>query len=253
MTTQTSAYEPDEDERTSGTDKAAFEAAVAAAVDARLKPLLEQFSPQHGAVAPEGDMQSFVRQLALGIAEISDQGTDRKRVAPEILAARADAHKRMVAAILEAKRASKEDGAERPKYRVTGKMYVDDQFIEPYVVDPATKSAKPVMIFWPGVPNQIMVPMNGPAREIHKHFLASIGSIEKVVADQPLWVSPGGLVIEGAPPMRREVSGVDFSGFDGGIQIEHNATDPTLPTINVLGTIAAPARQDFGKSAQKGA
>src|SRR5271157_2329418 len=45
--------------------------------------------------ASTGD-DGLVERLALAIADISDQGTNRKRVAPEILAQRAKAHVKMV-------------------------------------------------------------------------------------------------------------------------------------------------------------
>ena len=154
----------------------AFEAAVAAAVDARMDAFFAQMKDRPA--APEGDAQSLFRQMALAIAEISDQGTNRKRVAPEVLAARAAAHERMVAAIMEAKRAHEREGAERPKYRAIGKMYLNERFIEPFVVDPATKRPKPVEFRWSGVPNEVMRPINGPAEKIYKHFLSSIGSVD---------------------------------------------------------------------------
>jgi hypothetical protein len=226
-----------------------FEAAVAAAVDARMEGFLERLTKKQAESAGAGDSQSMFREMALAIAEISDQGTNRKRVAPEILAARSSAHERMVAAIIEAKRAHEEDGAERPKYRATGKMYFNERFIEPFVVDPATKRPKPVEFRWSGVPNEVMRPLNKPAEEIYKHFLASIGSTAKVVAEKPVWLTAGGLVIEGESPRRREVSSP--RPFDDDLEVETNANDPTKPFINVLGTVAAPARQNIGEAEKR--
>lgn len=228
-----------------------FEAAVAAAVDARMEAFFERFAKQQGAPAPvvDGDAQSLFRQMALAIAEISDQGTNRKRVAPEVLAARAAAHERMVKAILEAKRAHEEGRAERPKYRAIGKMYLNERFIEPFVVDPATKRPKSVEFRWSGVPNEVMRPLNAPAEEIFKHFLASIGSVVKEEVATPMWITAGGLVIEGEGPVSksgRQRSGQGFGGFGDDLEVEQpNASDPTKPWINVLGTVAAPARQNM--------
>jgi len=168
-----------------------------------------------------------------------------------VLAARAAAHERMVAAILEAKRAHEEGRGERPKYRAIGKMYLNERFIEPFVVDPATKRPKSVEFRWSGVPNEVMRPLNKPAEEIFKHFLASIGSVVKEDVATPMWITAGGLVIEGEGPVSksgRKRSGRDFDGFGDDFEVEQpNASDPTKPWINVLGTVAAPARQNMSE------
>jgi hypothetical protein len=233
-----------------------FEAAVAAAVDARMEAFFERIAKQQGAApAAEGDAQTLFRQMALAIAEISDQGSNRKRVAPEVLAARAKAHERMVEAILEAKRAHEEGRAERPKYRAIGKMYLNERFIEPFVVDPVTKRPRSVEFRWSGVPNEVMRPLNKPAEEIFKHYLASLGSVVKEDVATPMWITAGGLVIEGEGPISksgRKRSGQDFGDFGEDLEVDQpNASDPTKPWINVLGTVAAPARQNMADIAKR--
>ena len=62
------------------TDTPEFAIAVSAAVDKALGPILERFAQAQGQPPmPEGDSTSLFRQMALAIAEISDQG-DRKSV-----------------------------------------------------------------------------------------------------------------------------------------------------------------------------
>jgi hypothetical protein len=229
-----------------------FEAAVSAAVEAKFAEMMKSLAPEQRPSLPagDGDTQTLFRQMALAIAEISDQGTNRKRVAPDVLAARAAAHERMVAAILEAKRAHEEHGEERPKYSLTGKTYLNERFLEPWVLDPATKKSRQREIRWSGVPNEAMRPLNAAAREIYTHFLASIGSVAKEEAVKPVWMTAGGLVIEGEGPQRRQVSAPGLGGFSEDLD-DLNASDPTKPFINVLGTVAAPARQNFADSAEK--
>jgi hypothetical protein len=89
-----------------------------------------------------------------------------------------------------------------------------------------------------------MRPINEVAREIYAHFRGSIGSTENIKGadNRPLWMTPGGVVIKGdARAQRREVAAP--VPFDDGLDIK-NQNDPTAPFIHVLGTIAAPARQN---------
>ena len=81
------------------TETAEFKAAVQAAVAAALPDILAQIK---GSAAAEGGDEGFARALAMEIAQLSDQGTGRKRVAPEVIAARDAARKRMVTLIAEA-------------------------------------------------------------------------------------------------------------------------------------------------------
>jgi hypothetical protein len=233
-----------------------FEAAVAAAVEAKMAAFLEEFKQRPA--LNDGDALSLFRQMGLAIAEISDQGTNRKRVAPEVLAARAKAHQRMVDAILEAKRAHEQEGAERPKYRAIGKMYLNERFIEPFVIDPATKRPKPVEFRWSGAPNELMRPLNAQAKEIFGHYLESLGSVVKEEAATPVWVTAGGLVIEGEGPLsksgRKGFTNNSFEGFGDDLEVmSPNASDPTKPWVNVLGTVAAPAKQNFGDAEKRAA
>lgn len=228
-----------------------FAEAVSAAVSAQMAPVMEKLAAMNMSPVPGDEgAQSLFRQMALAIAEISDQGTNRKRVAPEVLAARAAAHDRMVKAILAAKGEHERDPkVQRPLYRAIGKMYLNERFIEPFVMDPATKKAKSVEFYWSGVPNEVMRPVNPVAEEIFGHFLESIGSVAREKSPTPVWVTAGGLVIKGEGPQRRSPMSEGRSPVFDDLEIvdEFNASDPTKQNINVLGTIAAPARQNFAE------
>lgn len=177
-------------------------------------------------------------KLALAIAEISDQGTQRKRVAPEILAARAKAHERAVERIMLARKRG-----EKPEYRLVAKVYLNERFIEPFMPGP-NKQPIPTEIIWSGMPNEAMRPINDVAKEIFKEFRASIGSTEQLkgVDNRPLWMTAGGVVVKGDPrAQRREVAAPQPFDDDLGVK---NQNDPTAPFVHVLGTVAAPARQN---------
>ena len=229
--------------------KAALAAAIATALPEAVKSAVSQVQTEligaaskgkgkPEAAAPVSDGGDFVERLALAIAEISDQGTNRKRVAPEILAQRAKAHERAVKRLMEARA-----NGEKPEYRVTSKIYLNERLIEPFMPGP-NKQPIPTEIIWLGMPSQGMKPLNAAAREIYEPYRESLGSIEQVKGadNRPYWMTPGGVVIKGdARNQRREVKAEP--DFDDGLGIK-NQNDPTAPFIHVLGTVAAPARQN---------
>jgi hypothetical protein len=236
--------------------QAAVEAATKAALDKALPSILKSLaggnSPQIGA-AIEGDAaQQMFRGLALAIAEISDQGTSRKRVAPEILASRQEAHSRMVEAILHHKRTydeamssahterdREEANKARPFYRAITKLCLNERLIDPYKM--VNGKPEPVKFRWSGVPSEGMRPENEAAKEIFQHFLDSIGSVVKEKAQTPIWVTAGGLSIVGEGPQRRQIASV--ADFDDDLDLTDN-DNPGNEFVNVLGTIQAPARRN---------
>ena len=230
------------------TETPEFKIAVQAAVNdamAQILPALAKVTPAP-AGAPADDVQAMFRQMALAIAEVSDQGTNRKRVAPEILASRARAHERMVDAILSAKRAHEKEGAPRPLYRAIAKMYLNERFIEPYTMNPSTKRPEPVEFFWSGPPGPAMRPLNEPASEIFRHYSDSLGSLEVEKETTAAWVTAGGLVIKGEGPERRQIRAPDHKPvFDEDLAVVDN-NDPEAPFISVLGTVQPPSRRGAG-------
>ncbi len=181
-------------------------------------------------------------KMALSIAEISDQGTQRKRVAPEILAAREAARKRAQARITLAR-----ENGEKPEYRVISKIYFNERFIEPFRLG---DDKKPVHneIVWTGMPNEALVPINDVAKEIFEEYRASIGSTSRLATtdNRSVWVTASGLVVKGDAPARRFVASPEPFSDDLAVKMPN---DPTAPEVRVLGTVAAPARQNISMGA----
>lgn len=240
----------------------AVEAAAAAAVAKMLAnvPGGLQATEQMAVPGVGGDAQQFFRQMALAIAEISDQGTNRKRVAPEILAARAAAWSRMIEAI-EANRAAVDDakasGDKRlareltPKWRATGKLYLSERLVDPFTFDAGTKKSHPTEFRWMGAPNELMTPLNAAAKAVFGPYRESLGGVIGA-SPRPTWVSASGLVIEGRAPARREVHAEEPEDelFVGDLDDLGN-NNPNKPLINVYGTVAQPARRNYHEDAPR--
>jgi hypothetical protein len=199
--------------------------------------------------SPTGDAKDFMDKLALSIAELNDQGANRKRVAPEILMQRAKAHEKMVIR-LEAMWAA----GKKPRYRLIAKTYLNEQLIEPWRRDPTSKQAIPQRITWDGIPNEAMAPINDEAKEIHALYRESIGSTEKVQGPaRRAYLTSRGLVIEGTAPAPRRMVGEDVlpaNEFENDLSVDANGWNPNAPQINILGTIAPAAKQNVGNTPQ---
>lgn len=228
------------------------EAVRKAASEAAVKAIEEM--AKHGAPAGtgiNGDATALFQQMAMAIAEISDQGSNRKRVAPEVLAQRAAAQKRAGDLIMLARDKVKEareigDRALEkdwlPEYKVLGKIYFNERFIEPFR-SLADKTVVHNEIVWTGMPNDNLHPINDIAKKIYKEYRTSVGKAERIQSadNRPVWITNGGLVVKGDPPKRATVAPVtDFADdlMVGG------AVNPTAEFVHVLGTVADPARQN---------
>lgn len=220
----------------------AIQEAVASSVAAAMAELTKA---SHGVDQGTKDLFS---QMALAIAETADQGTSRKRVAPEILAQRAKAAELCDKLLREAR----EQGL-KPEYRVIAKVNFGDRVIDPWR-RLSDKTVVPQEILWTGPPNEALRPINAVAERIFDAYRDSIGSTEKlksvrhanggIVApdNRPYWVTPGGLVVKGDAPARFAVGNQESIGGNVGDFKDNN--DPTAPEVRVLGTIAAPARRN---------
>ncbi len=224
-----------------------------AAVQAATKEILAELVGKGPAPVSAGhsDDQKWVRELAIAVSEMADQGTARRpRIAPELLAQREAARKRMVALIAKAKR----DG-EVPVYELTDKVQLPfgdkgETLFEPLWAG-TDHVHRATEIEWSGIPNQVMRPIGEPALSIFQAFSESIGNVViEHDLDQTLAMTPGGVVVRGgaAQVLFRE-SGRD----NGGPPIRQNGGDTagirrqqTAPTkeVHVLGTIAGPAVQN---------
>lgn len=222
-----------------------------------------------------GDFRSMMREMALAIAEVSDQGRDDRhtRIPPEVLVRREEAKQRMGEAIMETRanvKALREAGRKReaaaaqPRYRAIGKMYLNEIIIEPFYMDPGTKQLVAREFYWNGPPSEAMRPVNQPALVIFGHYRDWIGGISAEKTPEA-WVTQKGLVMivggKSTPPAsamkhsRLDPLGsyeTDYSDieneapspFENELDVgDFNAKDPTRPTINVLGTLAPAARQ----------
>lgn len=215
----------------------------AAAVAAATAEVIKQMGGRPAVSDGDGN---WMKQLALGIAELTDQGTSRKRVAPEILAKRDEARKAMIALLVEA-----HDNGEKPEYRLVNETYLNEQLLKPFYADKA-KVVHPTEIIWTGVPNECMRPINDVAKGIFEQFVKSIGgsaSVDLKGPAQPFWVTRGGLVVKGqaGAAQRREVGTPgaplpDPFANELGTKTTH---DPSAEFVHVLGTIQPPARQNY--------
>jgi hypothetical protein len=219
--------------------KSAVAAATQAAIAAAIPTIIAQLSQAKGAVpVSEGD-QSWANGLAMAIAALNDQGSGRKRIAPEIVKQRDEAREEMVRRLVAAKAAG-----ETPLYTLRNKVYLDEILIEPIYMDSATKSPRPTEIGWPSVPSEAMIPVNEVAKGIFEMFSKSIGSVEWQKKPDTFGITVGGLVVKnGAVQPKRAVPSADGHIKTEGLTISHRGGDKNFKEIPVLGTVAAPARQ----------
>lgn len=231
--------------------KAAVAEAVAKATPAIIAATLTEVK-KGGMPVPGGaddTTRDFFSQMALAIAEISDQGTNRKRVAPELLAKRAAAAELVQRLVAQARK-----NGDKPEYRIITKVYLNERLIEPYRRLP-DKTVVPQEIMWTGMPNEGMRPLNDVARAIYAAYKESIGSIDRIhtTDNRPLWVTPAGLVVKGDAPQKLVVgNGQPFAEelavADDGYR---DFNDPNATELHILGTIAAPARQNAADPVQR--
>ena len=231
-------------------DTPEFRAAVAEGIKQALPTLKDQIikslsqAREGGGEKVEGDDMAWAKALAMEISQLTDQGTGRKRVAPEIVRQRALARDRMMNALIEARAKG-----ETPSYRLANKVYLDEVLVDPVWVNPTTKSPEPVEIDWPGVPSTVMIPSNDVARKIHAAFMESVGGVERVVPEDRFGITPGGLVVKNnaaggkrsLPPSLGAIK--QHSDSQEGLRIKHRGEPGQYVEKHILGTVAAPARQ----------
>lgn len=243
--TETHTLPPAETPATPIQELPEFKAAVQEAVLAMVPALLTQLGEARGEApdtAKSNDDKAFAEKLAMAISELTDQGTGRKRVAPEIIEARSKARARMTALIIEARAAGLV-----PSYQLRNKVYLDEVLVDPVWVD-ANRQAQPTVIDWPGVPNEAMSPANDVAEGIYAAFSESIGSVapEHRIPEERLGITPNGLVVRnGAVQAKRDIGNIVNSGapIGEGLRLKHKEAGPTQhKEIRVLGSVAAPAR-----------
>lgn len=229
------------------TETPEFKAAVAEAAREAAREAFAQFAAA-GQAGPTGDAQALARELALAIAEMSHQGSPRdKPIDPKVLAERKDATDRMRVIIAEAK-ALPSGHPDRPRYKCRSKVNLSDHMIDPFRRDNATRKAIPIEFQWALEPNDAMIPLNDMAHRIFAEFRASRGNLSDYSKEprKQAWLSDGGLLIEGAPPARRETPKYSESDDpkDLTIDLGFGPGDPNATHVRVLGTIHPAARQN---------
>ncbi len=207
-----------------------------------------------GDVAPQGGEKNFAEMLAMAIAQLTDQGTGRQRVAPEIIRARTEARDRMRQLIMKARAEGKP-----ATYELRNKVMLDNRLIEPMWID-SSHTTRPTEIDWPGVPNEVMVPVNDTAKEIHAAFMESIGSTVKIDGiNETLGITPGGLVVRNsavntaaarrsALPAEADVKSHPAPMVNApdeiGVRVHHAAQPGRSKPVSILGSIHPPAQQN---------
>ena len=171
------------------TKSAEFQEAVKLAAEEAAKKAFETLSAGSEKTTPE--LQKLFETMALSIAAISDQGTERVRVPPDVLVKRQAARELMFDLVDEL-----QASGETALYTLTNKVYLDEVLVEPIWVD-RQRQQRATEIEWNGIPNGAMIPMNERAKVIFKAFTDSIGATAEVVQFKPLRVTSGGLVIRG--------------------------------------------------------
>jgi hypothetical protein len=217
--------------------KAAVAAAVAEALECKTAEIMERLAAQRGG-AGENDA-GFARLFAAQLAELIDQDRRTKgqaaRLSAEEIEARREAVERLERLLLDAYANQNE-----PQYDVMKPCYLEEQLIEPTWQNPATKILMRRQIVWLGIPNEHMHPANPVAEGIHAAFMRSIGGstapINRPDLGRPKLRIVGSSDVEGPPAVGKPKN-------IGMLKILGDTVQGQIIETNVLGTIAAPARQ----------
>lgn len=209
-------------------------------------------------VGQGSDIKELARAIALSNAEIADQGTNRKRVAPEILESQHQSFLKMHALL---EKAQSLPASKQPRYAVAAKVYVGDRLIEPYQRLSGGRVEQTRILFL-SAPNLGLKPINEAAKEIYDAFVGSLSARETSITGwggskfstpnevnaPPVWMTKNGAVISSPTATALEHDQVmtpEIGDGDNGPQAEEQMAmdDPRRRTINVLGNIAPPAQR----------
>jgi hypothetical protein len=228
------------------TETPEFKAAVAEAAEKAIVDLLAEARVENNTTEQPADA-NWMRALAMEISQLTDQGTGRRRVAPEVIRARAEGRQKMIKLIVEARAAKRVC-----TYRVRAKTHLCDRVVEPFWIA-ADHTAQPTMIDWDGIPNDAMVPENDTAKVIYSAYQEWIGTTPKVVPEEDFAITPGGLVVHGGASSlsagRRKVGEAAQAGEpaqaeeEGGLRVHHKTSPGRFVEKRILGSIQQPARQ----------
>jgi hypothetical protein len=191
------------------------------------------------APAVPGD-HAFADALAMSIAQITDQGTGRKTVAPAVLKARSEARALMVQLIVEA-RAAARSRATRSSTRSTSTRCWSIRSGSA----PITSSGRPDRMAGRSERG------DAAGERGRGGHLQGVLRLDRHLAGEPSAAGarqqghPGGLVVHGRPLVRPAASAEPSNGIsgEGGLRIAHLERPGAHKEVRVLGTVAQPARQ----------
>ena len=247
------------------TQSPAFQAAVSAAVQQAIGPMLAQLTTARVAAGTEpqpGD-KNMMQELALAISELTTQGSGKVRVAPEIMMKREQARERMINLIIAARAEKKV-----VTYQLRNKIVLNERLIEPIWSNSANQAVPTEIDFW-GIPNDAMVPVSDAAKEIVQAFKDSVGNVHGVKgvenglpSDDRLALTRGGLVVrngaisqtmamrqtpdrpswDGPMPAYEEAPVNGEPNYEP-LRVSSDGAKGKVSAVNILGTIAPAAQQ----------
>lgn len=136
-----------------------------------------------------GDPAIWLQDLTRQIGKMTTQGTGQPEpIEPHVIERRNNAKQRMIDLIVEMTHrcaAAPKDRSLLPLYRVLQEVHMDGRLIAPFMVSDDPKATKvPNDIFYAGIPNIRLFPMNDIARQIHDQMLIWCGD-KQVVGHDP--------------------------------------------------------------------
>jgi hypothetical protein len=170
--------------------RAELDKAIAVEREKMMAEMTEQFAalaasmqrPQApGTVGADGSISA----LAVQLAELTGQGQGRIYVAPDVIEKRRAAFVELEALLIELHRKSNRGRNEEfvPAYRLTNKVQLNlgrelgEALIDPIYRERGTNLQRDREIYWQGIPNFAMQPINEPAERVHALFSAWTGNI----------------------------------------------------------------------------
>jgi hypothetical protein len=211
--------------------------------------------------------EMVLARLATAIAGVTDRDTGRKHFPPELIESQKRANRAMTHLIgdmrariksLRAEGRIAEANAERPYYRILNEVVLHERKISPYRRNGDNKVVEQC-VYWDGVPNEYMLPLNEPAIGIFKAFKASIAAPDGAHKDDPqiapkeVWMSGTVCVVGDAAPVSARIGrsdgrdmanpALDASRFLDELDVQV-AIDPGASHVHILGTNHAPAIQN---------
>lgn len=212
-------------------------ARIVAEATARITTELAEKRANLGTQSQDGDMK-VARALAVAIGEMTDQGSNKKKVPAEEMEKRREARERMETLILDARA-----NDDVPEYELTGAVYLDEVLVPATYID-NTHIRRRTKIAWPNVPNEHMAPANEVAKAISRAFMRSIGGATLVAQKETstLKVRDGGLSILHKESVEKSAPEVGRPR-GGDLRVLRKQSEGEIIETNVLGSIADPARQ----------